>query len=140
MRISFTSTVWQEMSDIVRSVLANFEDRVNYALENEEFGTGIDSFLAVLIAVDEIDNSRFATRLNRFGYVKDFEGNRFAQVSISVEISPDLISGKTLAEVLQLFTAGLIRQLDKLSIKTPKEFCWISFVEKLKCALLDEQI
>nr|QQZ49140.1 hypothetical protein JKL49_18615 [Phenylobacterium glaciei] len=105
--------VWEDVADVVLVALTAIGDQVAPLIEKRNYGAGVDAFLGVLVSVDDEDNSRFAKPHNRLGTVTDAKGRRFKQLSMAVELSPDLLAGQTAGELRRLFAQELAHRLNE---------------------------
>lgn len=135
MLVRFTSVVWEDVADAVLVALTAIGNQVAPLLEKRDYGAGVDAFLGVLVSVDDEDNSRFAKPHNRLGTVTDAKGRRFKQLSMALELSPDLLAGQTAAELRRLLAQQFARRLNERPFRLAKGFDWTSFSVDLQLAL-----
>ena len=135
MLVRFTSVTWDDVSEVVTIALKAIEHRVAALIEKKGYGGGVDAFLGVLISVDDADNHRFAKAHNRLATVTDAEGRRFKQLSMALELSPELLEGQTATELYRLVAGQFKQRLNKRPFRLAKGFDWISFSADLQLAL-----
>ncbi|HEY8573176.1 hypothetical protein [Phenylobacterium sp.] len=134
MRVRFTSIVWEDVAEEARNALRSLKDRAA-SMRSRNYGSGVDAFLAVIVAVDEEDNARLAKPYNRLGMDRDADGKEFKQLCVAVQLPPSCLTGRTLAELTSLFAAKIAQRLAGAPPRVPKGFDWISFSADLRATL-----
>jgi hypothetical protein len=138
MRFRITSVTSEETGALFREITVKFEDWLNAALGDSEFGEGVDQFTIIFISVDDQkdQNTRWASAHNKLGKYKDrFSGESVRYLSVAVEILPSEILGKS---PLEYFSCAAVAAINCLKIRhkrIPKGFDYLRCATSISKAL-----
>lgn len=141
MQLRITSITSSEVGALISGITTALEDRLCPLIEPNQYGTGIDQFVAFFVSVDSdpVANERYYianNRSGRFQHMLTGETGRF--VGIAVPVDPQIVlkypPGKLSSHLEELFLDELASPAYVMPKRFERERLWHDISTALKAA------
>jgi hypothetical protein len=125
MKFRVTSVADGSCGSKINEVTVKLEDWLNAAISDRDFGSTLDQFMIVVVAVDDdpTENSRFDAPWNKlFTTQHPFNGQKVRSLSISVPVQPSYAAGAPFVELLNHVSSATQRRLLQRPKRVPSGF------------------
>lgn len=139
MQLRITSITSSEVGALISGITTVLEDRLCPIIEPNQYGTGIDLFVAFFVSVDSdpMENERYCFANNRSGRFKHMlTGETVRFVGIAVPVDPEIVlkhpSGKLSSLLQELFLEELASPAYVMPKRFERERLWHDISTALK--------